>query len=556
MAGLQAAEPGRMAWTHTGPARRCLVPEPRRRARDSPASIARAAVILVYAEAMAGIDDKTLKLRRVAIDTYKENVAYLHRDCHLYRSEGFQALAKVEICGENGGRSLLATLNVVDDPAITTPEQLGLSLQAFDQLGLDEGAAATVAHARPPTSLHAVHRKIAGERLSLDDYQAITRDIVQHRYAKIEMAAFLVACSEFGMERDEVLYLTRAMADSGDRLDWREPLVADKHCIGGIPGNRTSMLVVPIVAAHGMFIPKTSSRAITSPAGTADTMEVLARVELQPEALREVVRAQRGCLAWGGTTRLAPVDDILIAVERPLSIDSQGQLVASILSKKLAAGATHLLIDIPMGPTAKVRSQTEALRLRKLFEYVGDRVGLRIEVMITDGHQPVGRGIGPVLEARDVMQVLGNDPDQPRDLREKALQLASRILEFDPDVRGGQGYALARDILESGRALEKMRAIIAAQGTAETTYDVGHLYHTVDADRDATVTAIDNQRMAQIARLAGAPMDKGAGVDLYRKVGDAVRAGEPLYAIHAQFDADFRFACEAAEDDSGFTLAP
>jgi thymidine phosphorylase len=316
------------------------------------------------------------------------------------------------------------------------------------------------------------------------------------------------------------------------------------------------MLVVPIVAAHGMFIPKTSSRAITSPAGTADTMEMLAQVELPPDRLNDIVRTERGCLAWGGTARLAPVDDILIAVERPLSLDSPGQLVASILAKKIAAGASHLLIDIPMGPSAKVRSQADALRLRKLFEFVGDRVGLQLEVMITDGHQPIGRGIGPVLEARDVMQVLENDPDQPRDLREKALQLAARILEFDPDVRGGQGYTLARDILESGRALEKMRAIIDAQGASEIARQPGHLCKKIKAERAASVIAIDNQQMARIARLAGAPMDKGAGVDLYKKVGDPVKRGEALYGIHAEFGADFAFACEAAAQNSGFILNP
>jgi thymidine phosphorylase len=496
----------------------------------------------------------TLKLKRVAIDTYKENVAYLHRDCQVYRSEGFQALSKVKICDESGAHSLLASLNVVDTANVTEPDELGLCIEAFQQLGLPEGTYLTVAHAKAPSSLHAVHRKIGGNRLSLQDYEAITRDITEHRYAKIELAAFLVACSETGMERDEILYLTKAMAGSGEQLDWQEALVADKHCIGGIPGNRTSMLVVPIVAAHGMLIPKTSSRAITSPAGTADTMEVLAEVELQPERLLEIVHSQRGCLAWGGTAKLAPVDDIMISVERPLSLDSPGQLVASILAKKLAAGATHLLIDIPMGPTAKVRTQSDALRLRKLFEFVGDRVGLELEVIITDGLQPIGRGIGPVLEARDVMQVLENDPDQPRDLREKALQLSSRILEFDPDVRGGSGYALARDILESGRALAKMQAIIKAQGARETTPEVGHLLATVDAEQDGFVAAIDNQQMARIARLAGAPMDKGAGVDLYHKVGDKVNRGEPLYGIHAKFDADFAFATEAAGQHSGFTL--
>lgn len=504
---------------------------------------------------MASPTRQALQLRRVAIDTYKENVAYLHRDCHVYRSEGFQALAKVEICVEADGRPVLAVLNVVDDEAITTRNELGLSEQAFRQLGLPEGTPATVAHAKPPASLHAVHRKIGGERLEYADYEAITRDIVENRYSKIEMAAFLVGCTETGMEREEVMHLTRAMVASGDTLDWEEQLVADKHCIGGIPGNRTSMLVVPIVAAHGMLIPKTSSRAITSPAGTADTMEVLARVKLPIEHLKDIVHRQRGCVAWGGTARLAPVDDILIAVERPLSMDSPGQLVASILAKKLAAGATHLLIDIPVGPSAKVRHQIEALQLRKLFEFVGDRIGLHIEVMITDGHQPIGRGIGPVLEARDVMQVLENDPAAPRDLREKALQLASRILEFDPDVRGGQGYTLARDILDSGRALEKMRAIITAQGDNPRPPQLGRLRKEIVAPQDATVVSINNLQMARIARLAGAPLDKGAGVDLYHKVGEHVNAGAALYAIYAEFDADFDFACEAAAANSGFALS-
>jgi len=350
------------------------------------------------------------------------------------------------------------------------------------------------------------------------------------------------------------LFLTQAMVATGERLDWGEPLVVDKHCIGGIPGNRTSLLITPIVAAHGLLMPKTSSRAITSPAGSADSMEVFARVELEIERLREIVRLERACLAWGGTARLAPVDDILIAVERPLKIDSPGQMVASILAKKLAAGATHLLIDIPMGPSAKVRKRSEAMGLRKMFEYAGDRLGLHLEVMIADGRQPVGRGIGLVLEARDVLQVLENDPLAPRDLREKALQLAGRILEFDPDVRGGQGYMLARDIVDSGRALDKFNRIIEAQGRNPLTPPIGRLKQDIVASTSGTVVGIDNLQVARIARLAGAPMDQGAGIDLYKKIGDKVRETEPLYSIYSEFNADFEFARQAAGRDNGYRI--
>ena len=494
----------------------------------------------------------TLQLRRVAIDTYKENVAYLHRDCEFYRAEGFQALTKIVITAN--GKHIYAVLNVVDDEKLVDLCELGLSEQAFEQLGLKEGNPVRVAQAEPPPSMDAVRRKIAGERLSLVDFQAITQDIVGHRYSKMEMAAFLVASGQTGLDREEILYLTRAMTESGARLDWGDPLVVDKHCIGGIPGNRTTMLVVPIVAAHGMLMPKTSSRAITSPAGTSDTMEVLAKVDLGPSELHDIVRKHRACLAWGGTAHLAPADDILISVERPLGIDSQGQMIASILSKKLAAGSTHLLIDIPVGPTAKVRHMREALQLRKLFEYTGDRMGIHLEVLITDGAQPVGNGIGPVLEARDVMQVLHNHTEAPQDLRQKALRLAGRILEFDPDVRGGYGYAMARDILDSGRALDKMEALIAAQGAQPKTLEPGKLIHEVKAETAGFVTAINNYLLAKVARLAGAPIDNGAGVDLLKKLGDPVQAGEPIYRIHAEYQSDFRFALAFIEDNSGYTI--
>ena len=496
-----------------------------------------------------------LQLRRVAIDTYRENVAYLHRDCDVYRAEGFQALSKVEV--RANGRRILATLNVTSDPRIVQCHELGLSEDAFAQLDVDNGHPATISQAEPPESITALHRKIDGERLGREDFHAIVRDIAEHRYSKIELSAFVVATNRGELDREEVYFLTEAMIASGRRVDWHERLVVDKHCIGGIPGNRTSMLVVPIVAAHGMVCPKTSSRAITSPAGTADTMEVLANVELPFDRLSEIVRDHRACLAWGGTANLSPADDVLISVERPLSLDSPGQMVASILSKKIAAGSTHLVLDIPIGPTAKVRSMPEAQRLRRLFEYVAARLSLSLDVVITDGRQPIGNGIGPVLEARDVMRVLENHPEAPQDLRQKALRLAGRLLECDPDIRGGDGYAIARDILDSGRALEKMQAIIQAQGAK--TFDHQHpplaaLSFEVHAQRGGVVTGIDNLKIARIAQLAGAPKVQGAGVDLARKLGDAVAEGDLLYRVYAAYQSDLEFARQACLRSSGYAL--
>ena len=492
-----------------------------------------------------------LKLRRLAIDAYGEVVAYLPRHSSLYRAADFQALSKVELVA--GDKRLVAVLNIVERSDWLAPEEVGVCELGFRLLGLPDGSPVGVVQAPPAKSLDHVRRKIQGHELTRAELGEIIRDIADHRYAKTEIAAFLISSASF-LSTEEVLGLTEAMAAAGSRMDWGDGMVVDKHCIGGIPGNRTSMIVVPIVAAHGLTIPKTSSRAITSPAGTADTMEVCARVDLGIEAMREVVKAEKGCLVWGGHVNLSPADDRLIAVERPLMSDTAEQMVVSILSKKLAAGSRQIVIDIPVGPSGKVRDRAQAVRLKKLFEYVGDRIGLCLDVVIGDVLQPVGRGIGPALEARDVLKVLSNEADAPADLRDRALLLAGRILEFDPALRGGAGVVRAAELLASGEALEKFLRIVDAQGKPPAAVSLGKLRHEVRAPRDGTVAAIDCFRLSRIARLSGAPSDKGAGIDLMKKLGDTVEQGEPLYRIHACLAADFHFAVGTADEDSGMVI--
>ena len=303
-----------------------------------------------------------LKLKSIGINTYQENLVLIARSCQDFRPEEYQAYKKVEVEGP-GGRRLLATLAVVDDESIVARDEIGLTKAAFRRLGLAEGTPVGIAPAIPPRSLEAVRAKISGHAYDEAAVRAIVRDIAAHRYAEMEIAEFLISAARY-FSPEEVLALTRAMADAGNKLHWAARIVVDKHCIGGIPGNRTSMIVVPIVAAHGLPIPKTSSRAITSAAGTADTMEMLARVDLDSEEMKRVVRDCSGCLVWGGHVNLSPADDVLISVERRLGINIAEQMVASILSKNFAAGSTHMVLDIPVGPTAKVRSQEEALRMR------------------------------------------------------------------------------------------------------------------------------------------------------------------------------------------------
>ena len=492
-----------------------------------------------------------LKARPVPIDSLRENILILSRTSVGVRPERLIGSRKVEV--RAGGRMVFANILIADSDDLVAPDEAGMTMPMMRRLGVIAGEPVEVVAARPPASLDGVRRKIHGETLSLADFKAIICDLVSHAYSDMEIAAFLIACASF-MTPEETLSLTSAMISSGSHLHWDRPLVVDKHCIGGIPGNRTSLIVTPIVAAFGLTIPKTSSRAITSPAGTADTMEVFARVDLDENHMRDVVDRCGGCIVWGGKVDLSPADDVLISVERPLAIDTAEQMVASILSKKVAAGSTHLLIDLPVGPSAKLQTTVQAQRLRKLFEYVGDRLGLNLEVMLTDGSSPVGRGVGPVLEARDVRAVLCNAADAPNDLKEKSIRLAGRILEFDPGLSGGRGEAQARELLESGAAARKMDEIIEAQGPASQTTRPGGLLHEVTAGQDGYVTGIDCLQIARIARMAGAPTDPGAGLDLLTKVGDKVRKGEPLYRIHGDDPADFGFACRSADDQSGFRV--
>ena len=493
-----------------------------------------------------------LAAKPLPLDTIRENVVVLSRQCLALRPGRLVGQRRVEV--RAGPRSLLASPMICDDPGMVGPHEIGLPQPLFHRLGVPAGAAVEISPARSPRTLDSVRAKVAGATLDEAQFSAITRDLADHRWSDMEIAAFLMACASF-MTPEETLALTRAMVSAGRVLKWDYPLVVDKHCIGGIPGNRTSLIVTPIVAAHGLRMPKTSSRAITSPAGTADTMEVLARVDLDEAAMREVVETCGACVIWGGRVNLSPADDVLISVERPLSIDTPDQMVASILSKKVAAGSTHLVLDVPVGPTAKIADAAAALDLKKLFEFVAHRMGLEIDVVTTDGSQPIGRGIGPALEARDVLAVLENRAEAPADLRDKAIWLAGRVLEADPAIGLGQGEARARELLADGSARRKLEQIIQAQGPSPLESRLGDRVFEVPAPRSGRVESIDCLRIAGIARSAGAPEDPGAGIDLLRKRGEVVREGEPLYRIHASEPSDFRFAVEASETDSGVRVA-
>lgn len=485
----------------------------------------------------------SLRARRIGLLTQDEPIVLMRSDCHVCRSEGLASRARVMLTSASGVE-IIATLYQIDNDWLELDEA-GVSENIWRRLALKPGEAIFARHPPQLDSLADVRARMYGARLGAAAFAGILRDIVHGRYADIHLAAFIAACSAFPLDLDEIKHLTGAMVDVGDRLSWPSPLVLDKHCVGGLAGNRTTPIVVAVAASLGLTIPKTSSRAITSPSGTADTMETLAPVDLDIAQMRRVVEREGGCIAWGGAVRLSPADDTLIRIERALDIDTEGQLIASVLSKKIAAGATHLALDLPIGPTAKVRTRAAGEALADRLSAIAAAFGLKTRCVLSDGTQPVGRGIGPALEAHDVLAVLQGRAGAPADLRARAIEVTGAALELAGRAAPQQGAGLAAQTIDDGSAWAKFQRICEAQGGMRQPGRAAQT-HVWAAPRAGRITAIDNRKISRLAKLAGAPEAKAAGVEMHEKLGAVVEAGQPLATIHAEARGELEYALEYA----------
>ena len=427
--------------------------------------------------------------------------------------------------------------------------EIGLFRDVADKLGVKDGDLLHINHMERPASLDFIRAKLDGESLTHKQIDTIIHDLMKNRLAEPELAALISAIYIRGIGEDETVALTRAIVDSGDTLDLGAGPVADKHCIGGVAGNRTTMVIVPLIAAAGIYIPKSSSRSITSAAGTADTMEVLADVNFNIHELKEIVLKCKGAMVWGGGMNLAAADDKLIKIRNPMSLDPKGVLLASILAKKSAVGAKYVVIDIPIGRGAKILDMPKAEALGADFIKIGSKLGMTIESLITDGSEPVGNGIGCALECRDVIEVLqGKGPD---DLHNKSAMLAGKMLELVGKVSEGEGKDVAEHLLHNGKAWEKMKEIIELQGGNPNVkiddLPIGQYKHSIKAEKGGKISHIDNKGINKIAKAAGAPRDKGAGIYLHRLKGDRVAAGDVLFDIYAESETKLDFAIKALE---------
>lgn len=415
--------------------------------------------------------------------------------------------------------------------------ELGVFSDFWRSLNIRSRAIVSIDLISRPTSVQAIKKKLLGQNLTEKEIRSIIEDIVSHRLGSIETTYFVSSGYVKPYSEQELIWMVKAMAETGDTFRWGRRTVVDKHSIGGLAGNRTTMVAVPIVAACGAVIPKTSSRAITSPAGTADTMEVLAPVSHQPAAVKKIVGLAGGCLIWGGGLSIAPADDIIIRVSRPLSLEPYDKMIVSIMAKKVAMGVRYLIIDMPYGKGTKVPNRSVAETLASRFARVGRAFNMIVEVHFDPARQPIGNGVGPALEARDVLRVLQQAPDRPLDLERKSVGLAGNLLELCGQAQSGGGRDMAHAALTSGRAWEKMQTIIDLQGGQPNIRpdDVlkGAFTWAVTASRSGRISVIHNRAIDEIARALGAPDHKLAGVYLHRKLGQRVRRGDPLYTLYS-----------------------
>ncbi len=450
------------------------------------------------------------------------------------------------------GRETIAIVDIAESKKAVPPGRIGFFEEMLDNLHAKNGDTVELNLEQKPNSLKSIKRKLDGKELSHEEIFEVVTDLVENKLTDVELTYFIAASYTHGLSFKETISLTKAMIETGDVLKINRYPILDKHSIGGVPGNRTTMIAVPIIVAAGLTMPKTSSRSITSPAGTADTMEVLCDVSLPLSKIKKVVESVGGCIVWGGAVNLAPADDKIIHVENPLSIDAEGQLLSSIMAKKGSVSSTHVLIDIPIGKSTKVESEKEARHLASEFSKVGKEIGMKIKTVITDGKEPIGHGIGPNLEARDVLWLLEQDKRAPQDLWKKSLFLCEEMLTM-----AGKSKKLAQKMLESGKAHEKMLEIIKAQGSKITDPEkikMGKYTFDYKAFRTGKIKHLDNLVIAKAARIAGAPKDKAAGIYLYKHTFERVEKGETILTLYAENEEKLEFAKTILKSPQGIIL--
>jgi len=437
--------------------------------------------------------------------------------------------------------------------------EIGIIQDIVEKYGFIGGELVTVSYTKNSSeSLQALKKWLLGKKLTQKDIAAIMKDVSNNRFSDI-MTTYFSAMGFFYESSDtELFWMAKAMAEAGEMLSF-DGLVADKHCMGGVPGNETTMIMIPLLASLGIKMPKSFSKAITTPAATGECVSVLMDIKFDKKEIEKLVKKNNCCLIrWGGLD-LAPADEKLIEVAYPLSMQSYPRTIISIMAKKYAMGINHLLLDLPVGPTAKIPDMKTANRLKQKYTYVGKKLGMKVHVELTDALQPIGAGIGAVLQVREVLRVLQQHPNRPMDLEEKSLHLCVKLIELVGMAKGKAAEKLAYGQLVSGQARKMMQKIIKWQGgdpeVKSEKLQLAKIQHDIHAEKNGKVKHIDMKILNTVARTLWAPLDLKAGLYLHKKLGESVKKGDPIYTLYASDETKIRLAKEVLNKQKMYKIA-
>ncbi len=428
--------------------------------------------------------------------------------------------------------------------------KMGITNDVHKQFWINEWDIITIEWiSKASTSVRAIKKKLLWKKLNKKEIYSLVKDMSEGKLSDV-LVSYYAACSFcYPSDEEELYYTAKYSADFWDKIDFKHN-TAVKYSVWWLPGNETTMIIVPILASLWIYSPKTFTKSITSPAATWECVETLMNINLDVEQMYDCVNTNTWCLAWGKNLKFAPANDKIIKVSYPLSMEAYSKMLVSIIAKVYAWGTKNCLIEIPVWPKAKITSKKIANRIKKHFQYIAKRLDVNLEVVITDWTSIVGRWVWAVLQVREVLRILQGKKHNSQDLEDKAVLLASKLVELSGLAKWNKAKELVLEKLKSGEAWESLQKIINYQNNLNWSKAnkkmARHLWiidseelpvskHSYDllATNNGVLGAIDLETMKTYARELGCPVDRKAWFYFHKKPGDKYKKWDLIYTIYS-----------------------
>jgi len=430
------------------------------------------------------------------------------------------------------------TLDVDLSDSLVDFDEIWITKDVYKLYGIDNWDVLWIEYVvKNPLSVQAIRKKLLWKNLTEEEVVAVVRDMTDNKISDT-LVTYYAASSFFNeSSKKELYYTAKASAEYWNKISF-DGMAVVKYCIWWVPWNETSMILAPVFASLGIQFPKTFSKAITSPAATGECVETLMDIEFTPEQMKDLVKKTGCCLAWWKNLWLAPANDRIIKVSYPISMEAHSKMVVSIIAKIYAGGITHCLIDIPVGPTAKIKDRKTAKKIKWYFEYIGRKLWMKVVVVLTNGKNPIWKWIWGALQAREVLRILQQHPEKSIDLENKAIMLWEKLLSLTGKFKKKNCKKIIIEQIKSGKARVKMQEVISAQNWKNPHINSEELElwkykKELISEFSWKIKSVDLRYLTEITRALGAPLDKQVWVYFNRQVGDVVSKWDVVLTIYA-----------------------